>query len=174
MVKEGMENNSSSLESGSTSDSTTNATPSSSSTPETTTSGVSPSTPPETTTATPSTTKKTDSTSQEQDVKKASNPSSNPLPTTTSTSNPETFMNNKKNRIDYASTIEDAYTDLNKILQGDGIKQLTTDTQRLMQQQLELANAMKSMSPLLEQAKGLLQGFDLNGLTSLTKSLNIQ
>ena len=115
----------------------------------------------------------TPSTSQEQDTKKSNNSSSNITPSTSSSSNPETFMNNKKNRIDYASTIEDAYTDLNKILEGDGIKQLTSDTQRLMQQQMELANAMKSMSPLLEQAKGLLQGFDLKNLSSLTKSLNI-
>jgi len=84
-------------------------------------------------------------------------------------------MNGKKNRIDYASTIEDAYSDLNKLLESDGIKQLTSDTQVLMQQQLELAGAIKSMSPLLEQAKGLLQGFDmknLGGIASLAKSFN--
>ena len=77
-------------------------------------------------------------------------------------------MYNKPNRIDYASTVEDAYEDLNKILGGNGIKQLTDDTQKLMKQQLELAEAMKSMSPLMEQAKGLLQGFDLKNLSSLT------
>jgi len=77
-------------------------------------------------------------------------------------------MYNKPNRIDYASTVEDAYEDLNKILGGNGIKQLTDDTQKLMKQQLELAEAMKSMSPLMEQAKGLLQGFDLKNLGSLT------
>jgi hypothetical protein len=77
-------------------------------------------------------------------------------------------MYNKPNRIDYASTVEDAYEDLNKILGGNGIKQLTDDTQKLMKQQLELADAMKSMSPLMEQAKGLLQGFDLKNLGSLT------
>jgi len=77
-------------------------------------------------------------------------------------------MYNKPNRIDYASTVEDAYEDLNKILGGNGIKQLTDDTQKLMKQQLQLADAMKSMSPLMEQAKGLLQGFDLKNLSSLT------
>ena len=84
-------------------------------------------------------------------------------------------MYNKPNRIDYASTVEDAYDDLNKILGGNGIKQLTDDTQKLMQQQLQLADAMKSMSPLMEQAKGLLQGFDLKNLSSLTNvSKNLQ
>ena len=41
-------------------------------------------------------------------------------------------------KIDYASTIEDAYDDLNKILGSDGIKRLTDDTQGLMKQQMEL------------------------------------
>ena len=43
-----------------------------------------------------------------------------------------------------------------------------------MGQQVQLAEAMKSMSPLLEQAKGMLQGFDLknlDGLASMAKSL---
>lgn len=67
--------------------------------------------------------------------------------------------------IDYASTVEDAYDELNKILGSDGIKRLTDDTQSLMKQQLQLAESMKSMSPIiqgmapmLEQAKGILGG----------------
>ena len=82
---------------------------------------------------------------------------------------------NKKrnNRIDYAATVEDAYGDLNKILGGDGVKRLTQDTQQLMAQQLQLADAMKNMTPLLEQAKGMLKGFDfkeLGGLANIAKN----
>ena len=76
-------------------------------------------------------------------------------------------MYKKENRIDYASTVEDAYDDLNKILGGNGIKQLTDDTQNLMKQQLQLADAMKSMTPLMEQAQSLLKGFDMKSLSSL-------
>jgi hypothetical protein len=76
-------------------------------------------------------------------------------------------MYKKENRIDYASTVEDAYDDLNKILGGNGIKQLSDDTQNLMKQQLQLADAMKSMTPLMEQAQNLLQGFDMKSLSSL-------
>ena len=72
--------------------------------------------------------------------------------------------------IDYASTIEDAYDELNKVLGGDGIKQLTNDTKNLMQQQLHLAEAMKGMGPLIEgiapimeQAKGILGGVGVGG-----------
>jgi hypothetical protein len=85
------------------------------------------------------------------------------------------MSNKRRNRIDYASTIEDAYGDLNNILGSDGIKKLTEDTQRLMTQQLQLADAMKSMTPLMENAKTMLQGFDLknlDGLADLAKSFN--
>lgn len=66
---------------------------------------------------------------------------------------------NKKGKydIDYASTIEDAYDELNKIIGGDGIKKLTGDTQNLIKQQMQLAEAMKSMGPLVEQMEPLMQ-----------------
>lgn len=75
------------------------------------------------------------------------------------------------NEIDYASTIEDAYDQLNSVLGSDGIKRLTDDTQKLMSQQMQLAESMKSMGPMIKnlepmmaQAKGLLEGMsDSNG-----------
>jgi hypothetical protein len=70
-------------------------------------------------------------------------------------------------KIDYASTIEDAYDDLNKILGSDGIKRLTSDTQGLMKQQMQLAESMKGMGPIIEnikpmmeQMKGMMAGMD--------------
>ena len=74
----------------------------------------------------------------------------------------------KRNRIDYASTVEDAYDDLSKILGGDGIKRLTGDTQNLLEQQAQLVDAMKNMTPLIETAKGLLNGLNMDGLNGLT------
>ena len=58
---------------------------------------------------------------------------------------------NRGNEIDYATTIEDAYDELNNILGGDGIQRLTSDTQNLMKQQMQLAEAMKGMGPVIEQ-----------------------
>lgn len=82
----------------------------------------------------------------------------------------------RKNRgydIDYATTIEDAYDELNNILGGDGIQRLTADTQGLMKQQMQLAEAMKniepmvkSMVPMIEQLKGMMGQVD-NGKDSL-------
>jgi hypothetical protein len=87
-------------------------------------------------------------------------------------SKPPESMNNisggKRNRIDYASTVEDAYDDLSKILGGDGIKRLTGDTQQLLEQQVQLVDAMKTMTPLIETAKGLLNGLNMDGLNGLT------
>lgn len=72
--------------------------------------------------------------------------------------------------IDYASTVEDAYDELNKILGSDGIKRLTSDTQNLMKQQLQLAESMKNMQPLIagmtpmmSQAKDLLSSLGDSG-----------
>jgi hypothetical protein len=93
---------------------------------------------------------------------------------------------NKKNyRVDYASTIEDAYGQLNQILGSDGIKRLTDDTQHLLKQQIQLADAMKSMgplisnmAPLIEQTKGLMNGVggfdikDLGSFASLAKEFS--
>jgi hypothetical protein len=70
---------------------------------------------------------------------------------------------NGKYRVDYASTIQDAYDELNTVLGSGGIKNLTADTQNLVKQQLQLAETMKtmgplvqSMGPLLKQVQGLM------------------
>ena len=73
----------------------------------------------------------------------------------------------KRSKIDYASTIEDAYDELNKIIGGDGIKRLTDDTQHLMKQQLQLAEAMKNMTPIMEQAKSMIEGMDIQNLGNI-------
>lgn len=80
----------------------------------------------------------------------------------TEQSNTESFeMGNSKKggsyNIDYASTIEDAYDQLNGILGSDGIKRLTSDTQNLIQQQMQLTKAMEGMQPLIKNMKPLLE-----------------
>ena len=87
-------------------------------------------------------------------------------------------------KIDYASTITDAYSQLNELIGKDGIKSLTNDTQTLMKQQLQLADSMKAIGPLIEgitpllsQVKGMMGGFDTNsleGIKSLAKSFSVE
>jgi len=94
----------------------------------------------------------------------------------------------RKNRgydIDYATTIEDAYDELNNILGSDGIQRLTSDTQNLMKQQMQLAEAMKSMTPLVksitpmvENLKGMMGQMDegkegLGSIMNIAKKLSI-
>jgi hypothetical protein len=65
--------------------------------------------------------------------------------------------NKSKYNIDYASTIEDAYDELNNILGSDGIKNLTADTQNLMKQQKQLTEAMSQIQPLMNNVGPLLE-----------------
>jgi hypothetical protein len=95
----------------------------------------------------------------------------------------------RKNRgyeIDYATTVEDAYDQLNSILGSDGIKRLTNDSQNLMKQQMQLAEAMKGMgpvieniAPMVESLKGMMgqmgEGKEgLGGLMDLAKKFSSQ
>jgi hypothetical protein len=91
----------------------------------------------------------------------------------------EQVLNNKKNavkenygpRLDYAATIEQSYQNLDQLLGSDSIKQLTTDTQKLMQQQQNLFNTMNQMVPVLNSAKSMLSNFDISSLTSSLKGM---
>lgn len=84
--------------------------------------------------------------------------------------------------IDYATTIEDAYDNLNNILGGEGIQRLTSDSKKLMEQQTQLAEAMKNMGPLLQSMQPMVQNLQgmmgqmggqegLGGLMDLAKKI---
>lgn len=64
---------------------------------------------------------------------------------------------NRGHDIDYAATIEDAYDELNNILGSDGIQRLTSDTQNLMKQQMQLAEAMKGMTPVIKSIEPMVK-----------------
>jgi len=119
-----------------------------------------------------------------QDKKTASGAVMTPLESTTDTttdSSPDTMdesfeVGRAKRRgagpqIDYAATVEDAYDNLNSILGGEGIQKLTADSQKLMKQQMQLAESMKNMKPMIDslepmmvQAQQMMKGMsDGNG-----------
>jgi hypothetical protein len=93
---------------------------------------------------------------------------------------------NKGHEIDYATTIEDAYDELNNILGSDGIQRLTSDTQNLMKQQMQLAEAMNNMTPMIQSIAPMvknLQGMmgqmtdgknGLEGIMGLAKQFQAQ
>jgi hypothetical protein len=83
---------------------------------------------------------------------------------------------NGNSRIDYASTLEGAYDNLDKILGSDGINKLTGDTQKLMVQQQKLFETMQGMVPMINQAKDMMSGIDMNqlgGLADMANSLGV-
>ena len=134
-------------------------------------------------------------TNKQQDAKSKQGLPITPIDDTVKTTNTDTNnassdesfeVGRSKNRgynIDYASTIEDAYDELNKILGSDGIKKLTGDTQSLMKQQMQLAESMKSMGPMIQsmapmmkQAQDMLGGMGegkegLGGIMEIAKKL---
>ena len=77
-------------------------------------------------------------------------------------------VNGGSSRIDYATTLEDAYDNLDKILGSDGINKLSNDTRRLMQQQQKLFDTMANMMPMIESAKDMMGGIDMSKLGDLS------
>jgi hypothetical protein len=119
-----------------------------------------------------------------------SNPLMDSLTTTSSSSSMstpsgESFKNKKdKHKLDYSATLSETYDHLNQMLGSEGMKSLTSDTKKLMEQQTALAESMKgiqplitSIGPLLKQAQGFLgdmnkadgAGKGLEGLSDMMK-----
>jgi hypothetical protein len=73
----------------------------------------------------------------------------------------------KPSRIDYATTLEDAYDNLDKILGSGGMKNLSADTEKLINQQKSLFESMNSMMPLVGKAQDMLKGFDMDKIGKL-------
>lgn len=67
------------------------------------------------------------------------------------------------NRIDYASTLEQAYDNIENIIGEDGVRGLTDQTKSLMNQQKLLMQNMKDMGPLLKSAEGFMEQITGNG-----------
>ena len=76
-------------------------------------------------------------------------------------------VDGSNSRIDYATTLEDAYDNLDKILGSDGINKLSNDTQRLMQQQQKLFDTMSNMMPMINSAKDMMGSIDMTQLGGL-------
>ena len=78
-------------------------------------------------------------------------------------------------RIDYAATMEQAYDNLQKMLGEDGIKGITGETKKLVQQQKDLMGTLNQMTPVLNTAKETLESMnmpDMAGMADMLKQLN--
>ena len=71
-------------------------------------------------------------------------------------------------RIDYASTMEQAYDNLQQMLGEGGMKGLTLETKKLVSQQKNLMSTLNSMAPVLNTAKETLEGMNLPDMGEIT------
>ena len=59
-------------------------------------------------------------------------------------------------RIDHSKTLEQAYDNLQNMLGADGIKGLTGETSKLIDQQKNLMDSIKGMGPMMKQAEQMM------------------
>lgn len=78
-----------------------------------------------------------------------------------------TVISKGKDRVDLASTLSEAYNNLQKTVGEGGVKGLTNQTESLLNQQKELMDNITTMQPFLETAQGFMDKLDLSSLEGL-------
>ena len=73
--------------------------------------------------------------------------------------------------VDYASTLESAYDNLDKLLSSDAISNMSADTQRLAEKQQMLMGNINKLQPMMEKAGSLLNGLDMGKMTGMLDGL---
>lgn len=76
-----------------------------------------------------------------------------------------------KPKIDYASTVEKAYDNLDKLLGSDALKHMSDRTQNLASQQANLMETMKGMEPMMQRAGKMLEGLDVGQMGGMIEGL---
>lgn len=76
-----------------------------------------------------------------------------------------------KPKVDYAGTLESAYDSLDKLLSSDAIKSMTEDTGRLAEKQKQLMGSIEKIQPVMDKAKGILDGFDMSSISKMMESI---
>ena len=77
----------------------------------------------------------------------------------------------EEERVDYATTVEQAYDNLENIVIKGGISKLTEDTSRLMDKQNKMFENLKNMGPLIGQHKEMMGSMNLESINKLTRTL---
>jgi hypothetical protein len=77
-----------------------------------------------------------------------------------------------KHRVDLASTLNEAYSNLQNTVGEGGIKGLTDQTESLLNQQKQLMDNITTMQPFLETAQGFMDKLDLTSLDGIGDMLS--
>lgn len=70
-------------------------------------------------------------------------------------------------RVDYTTTLEQAYSNLQGILGKEGISGLTKHTEKLLDQQKNLMDSLVQMGPIVDNAQKTLKGLKLDGMPDI-------
>lgn len=73
--------------------------------------------------------------------------------------------------VDYASTLESAYDNLDKLLSSDAISSMSEDTQRLAEKQQMLMGNINKLQPMMEKAGSMLEGLNMDKMTGMLGGL---
>lgn len=73
--------------------------------------------------------------------------------------------------VDYASTLESAYDNLDKLLSSDAINNMSDDTHRLAEKQQMLMGNINKLQPMMEKAGSLLEGLNMDKMTGMLDNL---
>lgn len=74
--------------------------------------------------------------------------------------------------IDYGATMESAYDNLQSIMGDKGMENLTSETQKLVDQQKQLMKTLETMTPVLNSAKSVMDSMDMDAITKSFGSLS--
>lgn len=67
--------------------------------------------------------------------------------------------------------IEKEFDDLSNVIKDNNIKSISNDTKKLMENQKELINQLKDMTPVVNEAMGQLKNINLNNLDDMFNSI---
>ena len=73
--------------------------------------------------------------------------------------------------VNYASTLDSAYDNLDKLLSSDAINNMSEDTHRLAEKQQMLMGNINKLQPMMEKAGSLLEGLNMEKMTSMMDGL---
>ena len=79
-----------------------------------------------------------------------------------------------KPKINYASTLESAYDNLDKLLSSDSINKMTADTQRLAEKQHLLMGNIEKLVPFIGKAENLLKGMNSDKMGGMLEKMQEQ
>jgi len=76
-----------------------------------------------------------------------------------------------KPKVNFASTLESAYDNLDKLLSSDAIGKMSSDTQRLAEKQQVLMGNIDKLAPMMDNAQNLLKGLNVDKMGDMLNNM---